>query len=98
MEELLVEIGAVDARRRPTVTGLLLFGTNPRAFLPQSGLTFVRFVVVARPARLNPSTRLAPTGKRATGKRATGKRATGKRAHGQTGHGLTGPRANGPTG
>lgn len=44
VEELLIEIGALDQRGRPTVAGLLLFGKNPKAFLPQSGLTFVRFV------------------------------------------------------
>ena len=43
-EELLAEIGAVDERGRPTISGLLLFGANPQAFLPQSGLTYVRFV------------------------------------------------------
>jgi ATP-dependent DNA helicase RecG len=44
VEELLTEIGALDGRGRPTVAGLLLFGVNPRSFLPQCGLTFVRFV------------------------------------------------------
>ena len=43
-EELLIQMGAVDERGCPTVAGLLLFGANPQAFLPQSGLTFVRFV------------------------------------------------------
>jgi ATP-dependent DNA helicase RecG len=42
-DELLVEIGALDGDGRPTVAGLLLFGANPQSFLPQSGLTFVRF-------------------------------------------------------
>ncbi len=44
VEELLTEIGALDMSGHPTVAGLLLFGQNPQAFLPQSGLTFVRFV------------------------------------------------------
>jgi ATP-dependent DNA helicase RecG len=43
-DEQLIEIGALDGRGRPTVAGLLLFGANPQAFLPQSRLTFVRFV------------------------------------------------------
>jgi ATP-dependent DNA helicase RecG len=43
-EELLREVGAVDDQSRPTVSGLLLFGENPQSYLPQSGLTFVRFV------------------------------------------------------
>lgn len=44
VDELLIDIGALDDRGRPTVAGLLLFGLNPQSFLPQSGLTFVRFV------------------------------------------------------
>ncbi len=40
---LLHEIGALDARGNPTVAGILLFGKNPQAFLPQSGLVFVKF-------------------------------------------------------
>jgi ATP-dependent DNA helicase RecG len=44
LDDLLTDIGALDGRGRPTVAGLLLFGSNPQAFLPQSGLTFVRFV------------------------------------------------------
>ena len=44
VDELLTEIGALDSQGRPTVTGVLLFGANPQAFLPHSGLTFVRFV------------------------------------------------------
>jgi ATP-dependent DNA helicase RecG len=44
VDELLIEIGALDERGRPTVAGLLLFCPNPQSFLPQSGLTFVRFV------------------------------------------------------
>ncbi len=44
VNELLIDIGALDERGQPTVAGLLLFGLNPQSFLPQSGLTFVRFV------------------------------------------------------
>ncbi|RMF32210.1 MAG: transcriptional regulator [Chloroflexi bacterium] len=44
VDDLLVEIGATDEVGHPTVAGLLLFGRNPQAFLPQSGLVFVRFV------------------------------------------------------
>lgn len=44
IDELLAEIGAVDQKGRPTTAGLLLFCANPQSFLPQSGLTFVRFV------------------------------------------------------
>jgi ATP-dependent DNA helicase RecG len=43
MSELLFEIGAVDHNQQPTVAGILLFGRRPQAFLPQSGVVFVRF-------------------------------------------------------
>jgi ATP-dependent DNA helicase RecG len=43
LSELLFEIGAVDANGQPTVAGILLFGKNPQAFLPQSGVVFVKF-------------------------------------------------------
>lgn len=39
----LFEIGALDHDGRPTVAGILLFGRNPQAFLPQSGVVFVKF-------------------------------------------------------
>ncbi|HNS01966.1 MAG TPA: ATP-binding protein [Anaerolineae bacterium] len=42
-ERLLRQIGALTADQTPTVAGLLLFGFEPQFFLPQSGLTFVRF-------------------------------------------------------
>lgn len=42
-QELLFEIGAITADGRPTVAGLMLFGKNPQAFLPQTGAVFVRF-------------------------------------------------------
>ncbi len=42
-EQLLFEIGAIDGEGTPTIAGILLFGRNPRAFLPQSGVVFVKF-------------------------------------------------------
>jgi len=44
VNDLLLEVGAIDEDSRPTVAGVLLFARNPRAFLPQSGLTFVKFL------------------------------------------------------
>jgi ATP-dependent DNA helicase RecG len=44
VDDLLLEVGALDEDGRPTVAGVLLFARNPQAFLPQSGLTFVKFV------------------------------------------------------
>jgi ATP-dependent DNA helicase RecG len=41
--QLLFEIGATDREGQPTMAGILLFARNPQAFLPQSGLVFVRF-------------------------------------------------------
>jgi ATP-dependent DNA helicase RecG len=43
LSDLLFEIGAVDPEGIPTVAGILLFGSNPQAFLPQSGIVFVKF-------------------------------------------------------
>lgn len=43
IDELLFEIGATDRERNPTVAGMLLFGKRPQAFLPQSGIVFVKF-------------------------------------------------------
>lgn len=43
LSTLLFEIGAVDHEGRPTVAGILLFSRNPQAFLPQSGVVFVKF-------------------------------------------------------
>lgn len=43
LTDLLFEIGAVDSGGLPTVAGILLFGSNPQAFLPQSGVVFVKF-------------------------------------------------------
>jgi ATP-dependent DNA helicase RecG len=42
-DKLLQQIGALSARRTPTVSGLLLFGKEPQLFLPQSRAIFVRF-------------------------------------------------------
>lgn len=44
VDELLLEVGALTEDGRPTVAGVLLFARNPQAFLPQSALTFVKFV------------------------------------------------------
>jgi ATP-dependent DNA helicase RecG len=44
VDDLLLEVGALEESGRPTVAGVLLFARNPQAFLPQSGLTFVKFV------------------------------------------------------
>ncbi|MCX7681523.1 MAG: putative DNA binding domain-containing protein [Anaerolineae bacterium] len=44
VDELLLEVGALDEDGRPTIAGVLLFARNPQAFLPQSALTFVKFV------------------------------------------------------
>jgi len=43
-EELLMEIGACNAKREPTVAGVLLFAKYPQQWLPQSGVVFVKFV------------------------------------------------------
>lgn len=43
-EELLFEIGATDREGNPTTIGILLFGKNPQAFFPQSGIVFVKFM------------------------------------------------------
>ncbi len=40
---LLHDIGALDFHGRPTVAGVLLFCRNPQAFLPHSGVVFVKF-------------------------------------------------------
>lgn len=44
VDELLLEVGALSEDGRPTIAGVLLFARNPQAFLPQSALTFVKFV------------------------------------------------------
>jgi ATP-dependent DNA helicase RecG len=41
--QLLKDIGALDGRGNPTVAGILLFGKSPQAFLPHSGVVFVKF-------------------------------------------------------
>jgi ATP-dependent DNA helicase RecG len=43
LSELLFEVGAITQQGEPTVAGMLLFGRQPRAFLPQSGILFIRF-------------------------------------------------------
>ncbi len=53
LDDVLVEMGwllpggtpgtGTPAAGVPTVAGILLFGKNPQAFIPRSGLTFVRF-------------------------------------------------------
>ena len=42
--EMLFEIGATDREGNPTTIGILLFGKNPQAFFPQSGIVFVKFM------------------------------------------------------
>jgi len=42
-ETLLKKIGALSENGVATVSGLLLFGKDPQIFLPQAGLTFVKF-------------------------------------------------------
>lgn len=44
IDDLLQEIGAVNAEGKPTVTGILLFSEYPQHWLPQSGVVFVKFV------------------------------------------------------
>jgi ATP-dependent DNA helicase RecG len=43
-DRILREIGALTPDGTPTVAGLLLFGRKPQAFIPKSGLLFVRFL------------------------------------------------------
>jgi ATP-dependent DNA helicase RecG len=42
-DELLRDAGLTDEHGDPTAAGILLLGKNPQAYLPQGGLTFVRF-------------------------------------------------------
>lgn len=42
-QEVLRSLGAVTPAGEVTVAGILLFGKDPQAFLPQSGITYVRF-------------------------------------------------------
>ena len=44
IEDLLREIGALDAAERPTVSGILLFCEYPQHWMPQSGVVFAKFV------------------------------------------------------
>jgi ATP-dependent DNA helicase RecG len=41
--DVLRSLGAITLNGEITVVGILLFGTDPQAFLPQSGITYVRF-------------------------------------------------------
>jgi ATP-dependent DNA helicase RecG len=43
-EALLMEVGACNEKREPTVAGVLLFAKYPQQWLPQSGVVFVKFV------------------------------------------------------
>lgn len=43
LDQLLFEVGATDRDGNPTTIGMLLFGKNPQAFFPQSGVVFVKF-------------------------------------------------------
>ena len=43
VDDVLRDAGMLDEHGDPTVAGLLLVGNNPQAFLPQTGLVFVRF-------------------------------------------------------
>jgi len=42
-DEILSSTGALNTQGQPTVAGLLLFGRSPEFYIPQSGLTYVRF-------------------------------------------------------
>ncbi|MEO1288427.1 MAG: ATP-binding protein [Chloroflexota bacterium] len=44
VDDLLQEIGAIDADGKPTVAGILMFSDYPQQWLPQSGVVFVKFV------------------------------------------------------
>lgn len=41
--DLLFEIGAINHQGEPTAAGMMLFGKRSQAFLPQSGVVFVKF-------------------------------------------------------
>ena len=42
-QDFLQQMGALDPDRRPTLSGLLLFGRDPQAFLPFAQVVFVSF-------------------------------------------------------
>jgi ATP-dependent DNA helicase RecG len=42
-EDILTAAGALSTDGLPTAAGILLFGKDPQAFIPQSALTYVRF-------------------------------------------------------
>ena len=43
VQSLLIEAGALSEAHEPTVAGMLLLGKRPQAWLPQSGVVFVKF-------------------------------------------------------
>ena len=57
-QDFLQQMGALDPDRRPTLSGLLLFGRDPQAFLPFAQVVFVSF---KKPA-VDPRWPVAPTG------------------------------------
>lgn len=46
MDKLLQQIGALNEKMEPTISGILLFGKEPQQFLPQSRAIFVKFADV----------------------------------------------------
>lgn len=44
IDDLLLEVGAINSEGAPTVTGILLFSEYPQQWLPQSGVVFAKFV------------------------------------------------------
>ena len=44
VDDLLREIGAIDAEGRPTVSGIVLFSEYPQHWLPQTSVVFAKFV------------------------------------------------------
>ncbi len=44
IDDLLHEIGAVDAEGHPTVSGIMLFSEYPQHWLPQTSIVFAKFV------------------------------------------------------
>ncbi len=44
VDDLLREIGAINADGKPTVSGILLFSDYPQQWLPQTSVVFVKFV------------------------------------------------------
>jgi ATP-dependent DNA helicase RecG len=44
LDDLMLEIGAIDSAGNPTVTGMLLFCEYPQQWIPQSSVVFAKFV------------------------------------------------------